>query len=85
MAGQLGLFTRVHYNLKVVSSGNIKEKNINRKGGFKHYGEIKTNYIILAGSVQGPQKRQILITPAMRPNKKQSKKNYDFISLESPK
>jgi len=82
MAGQLGMFTRVHYNLNVVASGNIKDADINRKGGFKHFGDIKTNYIILTGSVQGPQKRQILITPAMRPTKKQSKKRYEFVGLE---
>ena len=40
------------------------------------------NYVILAGSVQGPQKRQILITPAMRATKKQAKKNYELLSLE---
>ena len=84
MAGQLGTFTRTHYNLKVIDSGNIKEKgkNINRKGGFKHYGDIKTSYIVLAGSVQGPRKRQILVTPALRPTKKQSKKNYELLELE---
>jgi len=84
MAGQLGMFSRVHYNLKVIDFGNVKdkEKNINKKGGFKHYGDIKTNYIILAGSVQGPQKRQILVTPALRPTKKQAKKQYEFVGLE---
>jgi len=85
MAGQLGMFTRVHYNQVVVDSGSIREKDINQKGGFRHYGKIKSNYLILAGSVQGPQKRQILVTPALRPNKKQSKKKYEFISLEGAK
>jgi len=82
MAGQLGMFGRVHYNLKVVSAGDIKEKDINRKGGFKRYGNIKTGYIIVAGSVQGPQKRQILVTPALRATKKQAKKDYEFMELE---
>ncbi|MCH7568240.1 MAG: 50S ribosomal protein L3 [Nanoarchaeota archaeon] len=81
MAGQLGMFSRIHYNLKVIDFGNVKEKNINKKGGFKHYGVIKNNYVILAGSVQGPSKRQILITPAMRPTKKQIKKKYELLEL----
>jgi len=83
MAGQLGMFSRVHYNLKVIDFGNVKdkEKSINKKGGFKHYGDIKTNYIILAGSVQGPQKRQILVTPALRPTKEQAKRSYELIEL----
>lgn len=82
MAGQLGLFSRIHYNLNVISSGNISEKDINPKSGFKHYGKIKTNYVILKGSVQGPSKRQILITPSFRPTKSQEKKQYEFIELK---
>jgi large subunit ribosomal protein L3 len=81
MAGQLGLFTRINYNNKIVTSGNIKEKDINPKSGFKHYGKIKTSYIILKGSIQGPTKRQILLTPSFRPTKAQSKKKYEFIEL----
>jgi len=82
MAGQLGMFTRVHYNNKVIDFGNVKEKDVNKKEGFKRYGKIKGNYIIVAGSVQGPSKRQILITPAMRPNKKQSKKDYELLEVK---
>ena len=78
MAGQLGTFSRVHYNLNFISSGNIKEKDINPSSGFKHYGKINSNYIILQGSVQGPVKRQILITPSFRPTKYQAKKKYEF-------
>ncbi|MAG23978.1 hypothetical protein CMI47_00210 [Candidatus Pacearchaeota archaeon] len=81
MAGQLGLFSRVHYNHKLISSGTTEEKDINPKAGFKHYGKIKTSYIIIKGSVQGPPKRQILITPAFRPTKAKEKLNYEFIKL----
>jgi len=78
MAGQLGMYTRIHYNQKVVTIGNIAEKDINRKGGFAHYGVIKSNYILLQGSVQGPVKRQVLLTPAIRATKKQEKKRFEF-------
>jgi len=81
MAGQLGMFTRIHFNHKIISSGNISEKDINPKSGFKKYGKIKSSYIILSGSVQGSSKRPILITPSFRPTKFQLKKQYDFISL----
>ena len=83
MAGQLGMFSRVIYNLKIVSSGSISEKNINPSSGFKNYGNIKTNYIIVKGSIQGPAKRQILLTPSFRPTKKQIKKKYEFAELLS--
>ena len=81
IAGQLGLFSRVQYNNKIIHSGNTKEKDINPGSGFQHYGKIKTSYLILAGSVSGPQKRQILLTPSFRPTKSKLKKKYEFIEL----
>ena len=81
MAGQLGLFTRVHYNSKVIGHGDIKTKDINLKGGFKHYGKINSSYLILNGSVVGPAKRQVLLTPSFRPTKHQAKKKYELIEI----
>tara|TARA_Y100000310_G_C20578458_1_gene761714 strand:+ start:233 stop:1201 length:969 start_codon:yes stop_codon:yes gene_type:complete len=81
MAGQLGLFTRVHYNLAVLDSSKISEKDINPKVGFHNYGKIKTSYILVKGSIQGPKKRQILITPALRPSKIKAKQKLEFIEL----
>src|SRR3989344_8274618 len=81
MAGQLGMFSRVHYNLKVVSSANINEKKINPVSGFRNYGNVKTSYIIIKGSVQGPAKRQMLLTPSFRPTKLQTKRKYEFQEL----
>lgn len=81
MAGQLGMFTRIHYNLKVINISNVSERNINIAQGFKHYGKIKSSYIIVKGSVQGPSKRQILLTPSFRPTKSQAKKKYEFVEI----
>lgn len=81
MAGQLGYFTRVHYNLPVVTSGKIQDKNINPKQGFKNYGNVKSNYIVLKGSVQGPVKRQVLLTSSIRPSKAQKKHKFEFQEL----
>ena len=81
MAGQLGMFSRVTYNNKIVDIGSISEKNINPSGGFKKFGEIKTDYIILRGSIQGPSKRQVVITKTLRETKKQSKKSYELIDI----
>ncbi|MBI2632253.1 50S ribosomal protein L3 [Candidatus Pacearchaeota archaeon] len=80
-AGQLGFFSRTHYNLKLISSGNIAEKDINPSSGFKHYGKIRGYYLILRGSVQGPSKRQILVTPSFRPTKSAEKKKFEFQEL----
>lgn len=82
MAGQFGLFKRVQYNQKIVSIKKIGEKDINPEQGFKHFGKIKTSYIILKGSVQGPAKRQILLTKPLRKTKKQEKLNYELIEIK---
>lgn len=78
MAGQYGMFTRIHYNLSVVGSDTIANKNINPSSGFPNYGLIKAPYILVKGSVQGPAKRQILLTPAMRPTKSAGKQKYEL-------
>ncbi len=80
MAGQLGMFTRIAYNNSILKIG--KEEPGKEIGELKHYGKIKTEYLILKGSVAGPSKRQILITASLRPTKKIKKLNYEFISLE---
>ena len=78
MAGQLGMFTRVHYNQKIIDLGKGSEKEIKN---IKNYGDIKTDYIIVAGSVQGPSKRQLLVTAPLRASKKQTKKSFELIEL----
>jgi len=80
-AGQLGFFTRAIYNSHIIFTGKISERDINPKQGWRHYGKIKTDYIILRGSVPGPSKRQLLLTSPLRPTKKQKKKNFEFIEI----
>ncbi len=79
--GQMGYFTRVIYNNNLVEIGSISEKDINLKKGFKHFGKIKSDYIIVFGSIQGPVKRQLLISSPLRESKKQLKRSYEFIEL----
>ena len=81
MAGQMGYFSIVVYNLNLVNSGKISDKDINPSSGFPHYGKIKTSYVLLRGSVPGPAKRQILLTPSYRPTKMQAKKKYEFLEV----
>ncbi len=76
-AGQLGMFTRVFYNNKIIDMGKADGKF----NGIKNFGDIKTDYIIVNGSVQGPAKRQLLATSPLRPTKKQSKKNFELLEL----
>src|SRR3989338_3596939 len=79
LAGQLGMFTRIVYNNKIIDIGNSeKGKTLN---GIKNFGDVDGEYIVVKGSVQGPAKRQIIITEALRPTKKQLKKKYEFVEL----
>jgi len=81
MAGQLGMFTRVVYNSKIINMGKISEENKKEFSDIKNYGDIKTEYLIVKGSVQGPSKRQLLITSPLRETRKMKKINYEFLEL----
>jgi len=79
MAGQLGMFTRAIYNNKIIKMGKSSDfelKNI------KNYGDVKTDFLIVNGSIQGPSKRQLVATQPLRPTRKQSKKSFEFIDLK---
>lgn len=51
---------------KLVSNNGATEydptnKSINPMGGFKHYGEVKQDFMMLKGCVMGPRKRVITL------------------------
>jgi len=77
MAGQLGMFTRIVYNNKIIDLGKSEGKFKN----IKNFGDVKTDYLLLKGSVQGPAKRQLLITSPLRETKKQKKKNFELLGV----
>ena len=81
MAGQMGYFTRALYNLRIINVKNIEEADINPKKGFKKFGKIKGDYAVIYGSIQGPSKRQLLVTVPSRVSKEQLKKSYEFLEL----
>jgi len=81
MPGQHGLHTRICLNSNIVASKKLTENDPVAKRVFYNYGLVRTDYIILRGSVQGSQKRQLLLTAPYRPTKKQIKKNYELIEL----
>ena len=77
MAGQLGMFTRAVYNNKILKFGTSESP----LKAIKNYGDIKGEYLIVQGSIQGSAKRQLVVTKALRPTKRQNKKEYDSIEL----
>jgi len=66
--GQMGYHTRTEYNKWLLKISN-NPTEINKDSGFKRYGIVKNDYIIVKGSVGGPSKRLIKFTIAQRPNK----------------
>jgi large subunit ribosomal protein L3 len=78
-AGQLGMFTRAVYNGKILEVSKPEQRKITN---LKNFGEIKTDYVIMRGSVQGPSKRQLILTTPLRKTKEQSKKELEIIELK---
>ncbi len=69
-AGQMGFHQRTEYNKRILKIGENGEE-ITPKGGFVHYGVIRSDYVLVSGSVPGSVKRLIRMRDAIRPPKVQ--------------
>lgn len=67
-AGQMGFHQRVEYNkrIMIMSNTNKDEIKINPEGGYKHFGNVKGDFIILKGSVPGTYRRMIKLRSQIR-------------------
>jgi len=68
-AGQMGYHNRVDYNKKILKIGD-DPKEVNPKGGLVHYGEVKSTFLLVKGSIPGPKKRLVRLKIALRPDNK---------------
>ena len=67
MAGQMGFHQRTEYNKRVLAIGSASPDNpFPPNGFFEHFGVIRTDYVILRGSVQGPPKRLVILRESIR-------------------
>ena len=67
-AGQRGFHQRVEYDKRIMIMSNT-EKNefkINPEGGFKHFGYVAGDFVILKGSVPGTYRRLIKLRSQIR-------------------
>lgn len=62
--GQMGYHRRTDGNKRVLKVGT-DSKEISPAGGFLHYGVLKTEFILVKGSVPGPAKRMVLLRKSM--------------------
>jgi large subunit ribosomal protein L3 len=63
--GQHGYHQRTEYNKLLLKIGT-KEENITPAGGFKKYGFVNNDFILVKGSVQGTAKRLITLRAPIR-------------------
>ncbi len=80
-AGRMGYNKRTDLNKQVVKVGKAEE--INPKGGFVNYGLVRTNYVLLRGSVSGPRKRLVRFRKASRGPSGIAAPQLTYLSLDS--
>ena len=67
--GQRGFHQRTEYNKRVLIISNTDkdaQNSINPPGGFKHFGIVKGDYIVVRGSVPGVPKRLVKMRQPIR-------------------
>ncbi|HZT34454.1 MAG TPA: 50S ribosomal protein L3, partial [Nitrososphaera sp.] len=83
--GQRGFHQRTEYNKRILIMSNTEkdgqQSSINPKGGFKHFGLVKGDYIVVRGSVPGVPKRLIKMRHPIRnlPKKVQEPKVLEVV------
>ena len=67
-AGQTGFHQRVEYDKGIMIMGNTEDEGIkiNPDGGYKHFGLVKGDFIVLKGSVPGTYRRLIKLRSQIR-------------------
>lgn len=68
-SGKMGYHLRTEYNKQLLKMGT-DGSDVNPQSGFTRYGLVKNPYVLIKGSVIGPRKRAVLLTQAIRPDKK---------------
>lgn len=70
-AGQTGFHLRTELSKFILKISNSPDE-VNPKGGFINYGLVKSDFILVKGSIPGPKKRIIRLTPALRKTKEEA-------------
>ncbi len=83
-AGHMGYNYRTELNKRVLKIGSQNDaKDVNVKGGFLNYGVIRSDYIMVDGSIPGPAKRFIRIRKALRSTHAKKEPKLTYVSLAS--
>ena len=76
--GKMGYHLRTEYNKQIVKMGDDGSE-VTPSSGLKKYGLVKNNYLLLKGSVIGPNRRAVVLTQAIRPSKKIVKDAFEVV------
>ncbi len=71
-SGKMGYHLRTEYNKQILKIGT-QVNEVNPQGGIIRYGLVQNTYLLVKGSVVGPQKRAVVMTPSFRPNLQMTK------------
>jgi large subunit ribosomal protein L3 len=84
-AGQMGYHQRIEFNKRILKIGK-DGKEVTVKGGFIRYGILKGPYMLIEGSIPGPEKRAIRLRVPARPPREiaEAPPQVTYVSLESP-
>ncbi|MDR2829731.1 MAG: 50S ribosomal protein L3 [Methanobrevibacter sp.] len=84
-AGQMGYHKRTEFNKKILKIGDASQVDkVNPDGGFIKYGLLKNDFILVKGSLPGPNKRLVILREAIRYNgKSNDAPEINYISTKS--
>ncbi len=81
-AGKMGFHQRCEHNKQLLKIDD-NTANINVKGGFIRYGNVKSTYVLFRGSVGGPKKRLVRFTKPRRPHPKATTEAPSIVSIST--
>jgi len=83
MMGQMGYQQRTEYNKRLIRIGE-DGADVTPEGGFLHYGEVRSRYVLIKGSLPGPCKRLVRIRHAIRQGEHKIREPVvEFVSQQS--
>jgi len=65
-AGQHGFHQRTETGKRILAISNPKDSPITPNGGFEHFGEVRTDYALLRGTVPGSNRRVVVVRHPVR-------------------
>ncbi len=80
-AGQTGYHQRTELNKQIMRVGSDID-GINPNSGFLHYGFVKSDYLVLKGSIPGPCKRLIRLRLSIRAGNQTKEPKVSYLSTK---